>query len=222
MALEAGTLVTTGFGNAKLTISIKRRLPNGDEVFLAPGIEIGGDADAIDETIATVTEKVNGWMENLLAAYPDSDPVDDEDEADEEEEGDEEEEAEEEGDEEEEELTEADVKKMTKKQLEQLAEDFEFEFEEKVLGKMRTEAIEILFAEEGEEEEETEEEEEAEEGEEEEVEAYEEDELKALKLEQLQEILTDWEIDHPTFKKGTQLPAKKKAYIKAILEGQEE
>lgn len=218
-----GTITATAHGNAKLTISMKRRLPNGDEVFIAPGVELGGDAADIDETIATVTEKVNGWMEDLLATYPDADPIDEADE--EEEEADEEEEPEEEEGEEEDELTEADVKKMTKKQLEELAEEFGFEFEETTLAKMRKEAIDAIFAEdeEGEEEEEPEDEEgEDEEGEEEEGEAYDEDELKELKLEQLQEILTDWEIDHPTFKKGTSVVLKKKAYVKAILEAQEE
>ena len=109
-------------GKAKLTISVKRRLSNGDEVFIAPGIELDGLAEDLDATKATVTDHVNGWLDDLLAAYPDSDPIDDEeeedDDADDEEEEDDDADADDEDedddDEEGEDLTEDEIKKNEK------------------------------------------------------------------------------------------------------------
>ena len=210
-------LAITMMGKAKLTISAKRRLSDGTEIFIAPGIELDCARDDLDATQAAVTERVNGWMEELLAQYPDSDPIDDDDE--EEEEADDEEEEDEADDEEEDEaeddLTEADIKKMKKADLVALAEEYEIELEETAVAKMRVELIDALFSEEEEEEADDEDEEEDED-------AWSEEELSEMKLDQLQEILDGWELNHPSIKKGTKLAAKKAAYIEAILEAQEE
>lgn len=214
-------------GKAKLTISVKRRLSNGDEVFIAPGIELDGLAEDLDATKATVTDHVNGWLDDLLAAYPDSDPIDDEEEeeADDEEEEDDDADADDEDedddDEEGEDLTEDEIKKMKKAELETLAEECEIELESTKVADMRKELIEALFEEDDEDDEEEaddaddEDDEDGEEG-------YTEDELKATDLKDLQEIVDGWGLDHPSVKKGAKLAVKKKAYIKTILEAQEE
>lgn len=205
---------------AKLTISVKRRLANGDEVFIAPGVEIQCGADDLDAKQAEVETRVNTWMEGLLEAYPDVDLEDeDEEEEGEEEEGEEEEEPEEEEEGEEEELTEAEVAKMKLADLKALVKEEELDIDVKgmKLAELRTAVAEELFGEEGEEEEEGDEEEE--EGEEE---GYTEEELGELKLDALQEICTSWEIGDPKLKKGAKLGAKKAAFIAHILEAQDE
>lgn len=214
---------------AKLTVSVKRRLSNGDEVFIAPGIEKQVAAGDLEEAQAEVTERVNSWLTELLEQYPDVDPMDEEDEDDEdetEEDETEEDEGEDEG-EDEDELTEAEVRKMKKSELVALAEEYEIELESTKVADIKDELIAALFEDEDEEDEDEEDEDETDEGDEEdededEEEGYDEEDLKAMKLDELQEICDAWEIDHPSIKKGTKLAAKKTAYIAHILEAQDE
>lgn len=208
---------------AKLTVSIKRRLSNGDEVFIAPGVEKQCSPDELDTVQAEVSERVHAWLDELLEAYPDADPIDEDEEGEyededelEDEEADEDEDGED--DEDEEDLTEADIRKMKKGELQALAEEYEYELEAKTVKDMRDELIEVLFTED--EDEDGEDEEEDDEGEDEE--AFDEEELSEMKLAQLQEIVDGWELEHPKFSKTAKLPAKKKAYIALILEAQEE
>ena len=61
----------------KLTISVKRRMPDGSEVFIAPGMERRcSDADR-EAVRAAMTEEVQGWVTELLELYPDTDPIED-------------------------------------------------------------------------------------------------------------------------------------------------
>jgi hypothetical protein len=144
---------------AKLTVSVKRRLPDGSEVFIAPGIEIMCTQADLDATQTEVTERVNGWVTSLLEVYPDTDPIT-------EAEGKAEEEAEEEAEdetEEEAELTEEDVAAMGKPDLVALVKEHGLEVDTKLpVVKLRAAVVEALFT-----EDEAEEEAEAEEGEEE-------------------------------------------------------
>ncbi len=209
---------------AKLTISVKRRLANGDEVFIAPGLEMECSADALEAAQSDVTDRVNAWMDALLEAYPDADPMDEDEEAEDEDEdegdeGDEGDDEDEEGDD----PTEAEIKKMKKPELLELAEAYEIELEAKTVAKMRDELIEALFSDEDEDEDEDEDD--AEDGDEDDGEEeglWTEEELDALKLSELQEIVESWELEGPTVKKGTKLAAKKAAYIEYILEAQDE
>jgi hypothetical protein len=209
---------------AKLTISVKRRLPDGSEVFLAPGLEQDCAPEDLAATYAELTEQVNTWMDTLLEAYPDSDPIEDEDEeAEDDDEDDEDDDGEAEDEDGEDDPTEEEILKMNKKAVQELAAAYEIELEETVLAKMRKELIEALFAEDDEDDEDDEDgEAEDEDGEAEDGDLYDEDELKTMKLDELQEIVTGWEMELLDFKKGTKLPAKKAAYIKHILEAQEE
>ena len=208
--------VTISSATAKLTISIKRRLGNGDEVFIAPGVEVHCTEAELDAKQAEVTERVNGWMEQLLATYPDpTDELEEDEEADEEADEEEAEDEEEEA-EDEDEFTEDDIAKMAKKDLVALIKEHELEVDTKLaIKELRAAVIEALFEEEGEEEDEDEE------SDEEEGEAYDEAELKAMKLEELQGIVESWGIDHPKLAKGIAVGAKKTAYIKHILAQQE-
>jgi hypothetical protein len=228
-AAEADTavsavLTSTAMATAKLTVSIKRRLSNGDEIFLAPGIEMHCDVADLDATQAEVTDRANAWMDSLLEAYPDV-MLEDADGEEEEADAEEEEEAEEDADAEDE-LTEEDVQAMKLADLKQTIIDYGLEVEPKgmKLADLRTAVIDELFAEEGDAdaEEEEEEGEEAEDDDGEEEEGYTAEELKALKLEDLQGIVDAWEIDHPTIKKGTPAAGKKAAYIKYIIAAQAE
>lgn len=209
-------------GKAKLTISVKRRLANGDEVFIAPGIELDGPSEDLDATTAEVTSRVNAWMDELLEAYPDSDPIDDEDEEEEadDEDGDDDEADAEDG--EEDELTEDDINGMKLADLKKLAKEYEIELESKKVADVRAEMIEALFDDEEEGDEEGDEEEDEDGDDEEEGDAYTEEELEELDLKDLQEICESWELEGPTIKKGTKLGAKKAKYIAYILEAQEE
>jgi hypothetical protein len=202
---------------AKLTLSVKRRLANGDEVFIAPGLEMDCSADAMDAAMEDVTAKVNGWMDTLLEAYPDNDPIEaDEDEEEADEEADEDEDEEEADEEDEDEITEEDIAKMKLADLKKLAADYEIELTSKKVADVREELLEALF------EDEQADEEDEDEDEDEDEEAFTEEDLDAMKLSELQELVDEWEIEHPTFKKGTKLPAKKAAYIALILEVQDE
>lgn len=204
---------------AKLTVSIKRRLSNGDEVFIAPGVELHCSEEELDEKQAEVTERVNNWLTELVEAYPDVDL--DEDEDDDEEEDDDEDEDEDDDDEEEVELpTEAEVKKMKKADLMETAELMELELESTKVADIREEIIEALA--EYEDDEDEDEDDDDDDGDEEEEDLYTEDELKALKLEDLQEICEDWSIGHPKLKKDAPLKKKKTAYVDYILEAQED
>jgi hypothetical protein len=219
---EASEISVVNGATAKLTVSIKRRMANGDEVFIAPGVEMHCAADELDETQATVTERVHKWMDELLQAYPDADPLDDEDdEADDEE--DEADEDDEEDEEDEDDLSEADVKKMKKAELLELIEEEELEIETKGMSvaDLKAAIIEELFSEEDEEDEDEEDADDEDEDDEDE-EGYTEEELAELDLKDLQEIVDAWELDHPKFKKGVKLAAKKKAYIALIIEAQDE
>jgi hypothetical protein len=216
VVLAGGAMAT-----AKLTVSIKRRLSNGDEIFLAPGIEMHCEADALEDTKVEVTDKVNAWMETLLEAYPDVD-LDasdaDEEEADAE---DEEADADEEGDD----LTPEDVAAMKLAELKTTIIDYGLEIEPKgmKLADLREAVTAELWAEEDADAED-EDEDEAEDGDEDEDEdaGYTDAELKGMKLEELQAVVDAWGLDHPEVKKGAPAAAKKKAYIAYILEVQEE
>lgn len=217
---ESAVLGTIATDTVKLTVSIKRRLSNGDEVFIAPGVEMHCAHEDVDATKEKVTASVNAWMEELLSQYPDVDPID---AADEEDEEDEEDEAEEDDADEEEELTDDDIKAMKKPELVALAKEMEIELESTTVAKMRDELIEALFDEEEEDEDadEDEEDEDEDEADEDEEELTEED-LKAMKLDELQTMCDEYEIDHPKLKKGAKLPEKKAAYVKHIMESLEE
>lgn len=212
---------------AKLTVSLKRRLANGDEVFLAPGIEMHCATDDLDATQEAVTDRVNAWLETLVEAYPDVDLDDEEAEEDDEDEA-EEDEDEDEGDEDEGdeiEVSEEEVAKMKLADLKKLIEEAELDIDTKgkKVAALREEVLEALFGEEEEdgdeeEEDEADEEEEDDEGDEE---GLTEEDLQAMKLKELQELCEEWEIGEPTVKKGANLAAKKAAYIKYILENAE-
>lgn len=207
-------------------MSIKRRLSNGDEVFLAPGIELACAPEDLDAKQEEVTTRVNAWVENLLVAYPDpAEGADDSTDEDDEEEADEEE-----ADEEEEGLTEEDIDGMDKKAILALLKEQEVEIDgaaKMAVKALREAAKEALFGEEDEaeedEEEEEAEEEEEEDGEEDEGDeaGYTDEELKAMKLEELQEICKEWGIGSPKMAKGADLKAKKAAHIKHIKAAQD-
>lgn len=207
---------------AKLTISVKRRLPDGSEVFIAPGIEVQCPEHELDPKQAEVTERIQSWMDSLISLYPDSDPIDGaEDEEDEDETEEDETEDEDEGDEdggEEDDLTEDDIRKMKKADLVALAKDYEIKLESTKVPDMKEELIAELF-EEGDEEDEDEDGDEDEDDEDEE--GYTEAELKEMKLGELTDIAEEWELDVDV-PKGAKMAAKKKLYIEAILEAQEE
>jgi hypothetical protein len=239
-ATEDMTVPAT-MAKAKLTVSVKRRMANGDEVFIAPGIELDCTADGLDAAQEEVSTRVHGWLDTLLSEYPDSDPIeDDEDEAEDDEED--EDEADDEEAEDEDDLTEDDVRKMKKADLVKLAADYKITLKSKSVGDMRDELIAALFeededdedgddedeADEADEDEDDESEDEAddededhEDGDDEDEDAYTEEELSAMKLGDLQEIMEAWELKHPKLPKDAKLAAKKKAYIKAILDAQE-
>jgi hypothetical protein len=210
---------------AKLTVSIKRRLSNGDEIFLAPGIEMHCEQDALEDTKTEVTERVNAWMETLLEAYPDVDL--DADDA-EEEEADAEDEEEADADEDGDDLTPEDVAAMKLAELKTTIIDYGLEIEPKgmKLAELRDAVTAELWADEEADAEDEEEDDEAdvEDGEEDEDEdaGYTDAELKGMKLEELQAVVDAWGLDHPEVKKGAPAAAKKKAYIAYILEVQEE
>lgn len=214
---------------AKLTVSIKRRLGNGDEVFLAPGIELSCAPDELDAKQAEVTERVHGWVENLLALYPDptDDAEDDAEDADEDDAEDDAEDADEDGDEDEDGLSEEDIDAMDKKGLQALIKEHELEIEgaAKMAVKALREAVkEALFADEdGDEDEDEDADEDADEDDDgdEDSAGYTDEELKAMKLEELQEICKEWDIGTPKLAKGADLKAKKAAYIKHVKAAQE-
>lgn len=164
-------------------------------------------------------------------------PEPEEDEEDEDAEDDEESEDDEEADDDEEgDLTEEDIRGMDKKALIGLIDEQELDVDKKLsLAKLRDAVIEAL-SEEGEddedededdadedEDEESEDEdgEEDEDADEEDDEPYTKEQLEELKLADLIKIADAWELEVDV-KKGAELPAKKKAYIKAILKDQEE
>lgn len=212
---------------AKLTLSLKRRLSNGDEVFIAPGIEMHCGVDELDAKQAEVQERVTGWLTELTEAFPDAE-LEDEDDEDEDEEDeddeDEDEDDEDDGDDEddeddEDELTEEEIEGMALKDLKAVVKEYELDI--KVTGMKKADLaeaiIEALFADEDEEDEDDDEDGDDEDDED----AYTEDELEEMKLADLQEIADEWEMEHPKLKKGTPVAKKKAAYIKAILEEQE-
>lgn len=225
-AAEAETTATVSTGapmaTAKLTISIKRRLNDGTEVFIAPGIELQGPADELDATQAAVAERVNGWLQELLADYPDAAEGGEEaeEEAAEEEEAADEEAADED---EEEGVTEEEIRAMSLADLKAFIKENELEIETKglKLADLREAVIEALSGDEDAEEEAAEDED-ADEEAEEEAEGVSEDDLKKMKLEELQALCEEWEIGEPEVKKGAALPAKKAAYIKHIMAAQTE
>ncbi len=221
---------------AKLTVSVKRRLANGDEVFIAPGLEMDCTPDALDETQLTVTERLNAWMETMLEAYPDADLDDEEDEeeADEEieeedEDEDEEDEDEDEEDEDELEISEEDIAKMKLSDLKGLIKEAGLKIDPKGMkvADLREAVLDALFEEEGgdeedeEDEEELDEEEEADEEEADEDEITEED-LQGMKLKELQALCDNWGIGEPDIPKGTKLADKKDLYVEYIMENAEE
>lgn len=222
----ATSALSINSATAKLTVSIKRRLGNGDEVFLAPGIELSCAPDELDAKQAEVTERVHGWVENLLALYPD--PTDDAEDADEDDAEDDTEDADEDGDEDEDGLSEEDIDAMDKKGLQALIKEHELEIEgaAKMAVKALREAVkEALFSEDEDEDADDDAEDEDEDGEDEDGDedsaGYTDEELKAMKLEELQEICKEWDIGTPKLAKGADLKAKKAAYIKHVKAAQE-
>ena len=237
---------------AKLTMSMKRRLPDGSEIFVAPGIECDCSLDDLDATQADVEARVTGWMTTLMEAFPDSElDDDDEEEEDDEEEDDEveaddeeeedEDEAEEEADEEEEddeeeddeeeeelEVSEEDIAKMKLAELKALIKDAGLDLDAKGMkvAELREAVADELFGEaeeedEDEDEDEVDDEEEEDDGEEDGDELTEED-LQEMKLAELQALCEEYEIEEPSMPRGAKLSAKKKLYIDAILNADEE
>lgn len=96
----------------KLTLSVKRRMPDGSEVFIAPGIERHCSTEDRTAVRAEVTEEIQSWITELLELYPDSDPIEDEEEGDEE------------ADDDEEEAEEIDIDELDDESIEALAEHF--------------------------------------------------------------------------------------------------
>ncbi len=219
-------MLSINSATVKLTVSIKRRLGSGDEVFIAPGIELHCAPDELDAKQAEVTDRVNSWMETLLAAYPDPADADEGETDDETEDADEDEAEDADEDEEGEDLTEEEIDGMDKKALLALIKEQEVEIDgaSKMGVKDLREAVkEALFAEADEDEdadEDGDDEDEDAEGEDEGA-GYTEAELKPMKLEELQDICTDWGIGNPKLAKGADLKTKKAAYIKHILANQE-
>jgi hypothetical protein len=221
------TAISLNSATVKLTVSIKRRLGSGDEVFIAPGIEMHCAVEDLDATQESVTERVNGWMEKLLADYPD--PADADDDEAEEAEDDAAEDDEEEAADDEEGLSEEDIAGMDKKALLALIKEQEIEIDgaaKMAVKALREAVIEALFSdddgeEDGDEEEADEDAEDDEDGDGDDAGGYTEAELKAMKLEELQEICDTWEIDNPKLAKGADLKTKKAAYIKHILASQD-
>lgn len=213
---------------AKLTISVKRRLANGDEVFIAPGIEMDCLPDELNATQEEVQTRINAWMTDLLEAYPDAD-LDDDEEEDEDEVEEDEEEADEDEDEDEDEIevSEEEVAKMKLADLKALIKETGIDVDPAGMkvADLREAVIAELFGEEeegDEEEDEDEDEAEADEDEEEDEDELSEDDLKAMKLQQLQDLCEEWGIGEPKLPKGAKLSQKKDLYIKHIMENAEE
>lgn len=225
---EPMALVSAGpMATAKLTVSLKRKLGNGDEVFIAPGIEVQCAPEELDAKQAEVAERVKGWLDGLVADFPD--PTDDADDSTEDEAGDEDGEAED-GDEDEDGLTAEDIDGMDKKALIALIKENELDVEgasKMKLDDLREAVKEAcgMNDEDGEaEDDEAGDDDEDGDGEDGDDEGgYTEDELKKMSLEDLQEVCNSWEIGDPVFKKGTKpdLKTKKAAYVKHILAAQD-
>lgn len=201
---------------AKLTVSVKRRLSNGDEVFIAPGIEIGCAPGELDETQEDVATRVNDWVTKLLEDYPDDDS---DDETEDDEEATEDEHGGGEDEDEDEEVTEADIRKMKKAELLDFIEENELEIETKgaSVKSLRDDIIEALLEDDEDEDEDGGDDE----TEDDEDEDYEKEELDAMPLSELQGIADQWELK-VRVKPGSKLSAKKAAYTKAILKAQDE
>lgn len=205
-------------GSAKLTVSVKRRLGNGDEVFIAPGLEKACPVADLPAAQVEISDQINEWLTSLLEQYPDVDLDEADDEADDEAEDEAEDDEAEDDDDDGEELSEADVKKMKKAELVELIEDEELDIDTKQkLADLKAAVIEELFGEDDEDEDEDEDDDDDDDGEE----PYTEDELEDMSLEELQEVADAWELKAPKIKKGAKLSVKKAAYIKLILEAQD-
>jgi hypothetical protein len=218
----------THMAKVKLTMSMKRRLPDGVEIFVAPGIECDCAMDDLDAVQADVEARVTGWITTLMEAYPDSE-LDDEDEEEEDEEADEEEADEEEEDEDELEVSEEDIAKMKLAELKTLIKDAGLELDPKGMkvAELREAVADELFGEaeeEDEDEDEDEEEVDEEEADEEEEDGDEltEEDLQEMKLAELQALCEEYEIEEPSMPRGAKLSAKKQLYIDAILNADEE
>jgi hypothetical protein len=207
----------------KLTVSLKRKLGNGDEIFMAPGIEIQCAPEDLDAKQVEITDRVHGWLDSLTAEFPD--PTDDAEEGEAAADDDEEAPAADDDDEGEG-LTAEDIDGMDKKALIALIEENELEIEGAAKMKVADlrEAVKEaagLGEDAGEEDESSDDDEDGEDAGEE-ADVYTAEDLKTMKLVDLQAIVDAWEIAHPTIKKGADTIAKKAAYVKYILAQQEE
>lgn len=199
---------------AKLTVSVKRRLGNGDEVFIAPGIEVTCAESELDAKQAEVAERVKHWLDNIMAMYPDpTEGADDSTDEDADEDADD---ADEDGDGDGEDLTAEDVDAMDKPELLELIKENDLDVpnaKKLKVGELREAVKALLTSDDADEDGEDADEDDA---------GYTEAELKKMGLEELQKVCDSWDIGHPKIKKGADLKTKKAAYIAHILEAQED
>lgn len=194
-------------------------------------------ADDLDATQEAVTERVNGWMQNLLEAYPDpvgedddAEDTDDDEDADEEEADDDADDDADADEDEDEGLTEDQINAMSKKELVALIKEDELDVDTKLgIKELRAAVIEALSGDDDDDEddEDADDDGEAEDDDNddedddgEEAEDYTEAELKKMKLAELQEITKAWELPDPKIPKGSDLKTKQAAYVKVILKAQ--
>lgn len=217
--------ISINTATVKLTVSVKRRLGSGDEVFIAPGIEMMCPVDELDATQESVTARVNGWMERLLADYPDpadaeDDATDDADDADADDDSDD-------ADDDDGGVTEEEINAMSLADLKTFVKENDLDVDLKGLkvAAAREAVIAAVFSgddDDDEDDDADDDDADAEEDGDGDEDGYTEDELRKMKLEELQEIITEWGIGDPKIKKGADVKAKKAAYVAHILAAQEE
>ena len=243
MSAKADLLGTSA--TVKLTVSVKRRLGNGDEVFFAPGMELVVTPEEFAAAKEQVTNTLEAWVAELTEKFPD--PADAEDDAQDTDDGDDEDD---DDDDEGEELTEDEIKAMSKKDLLALIKEQELEIDgaaKMTVKELREAVFEALAGDEDDDDddddsdedsddddddeddddddddsdEDSDDDDDDEDDEEGDDEPYTEAELKAMKLSELQEIADSWALKHPKLDKAAKVKEKIAAYVKLILKNQD-
>lgn len=211
----------------KLTVSVKRRLANGDEIFIAPGMERHHAPGEAAEARAALQEDVDAWLTELLEAYPDVDLDEDDDDGD----YDDDEDADDEDDEDEDDVengededdvpSEEEIAKMKVADLKALVEDYELDVDPKGMKvkELREAVIDALYGEDEDDDDVDDDDQDDDEDDEDEIT---EEDLEEMSVSELEELCEENEIDLPKYRRGAKAAAKKKALIAHILEVMEE
>lgn len=242
---KAGLLGTAA--TVKLTVSVKRRLGNGDEVFFAPGMELHVAPEDFSAAKEQVTNTLEAWVAELTEKFPD--PADAEDDADDADDSDDDDDAEDDADDDEDGLTEDDVKGMAKKELLALIKEQELEIDGAAkmgVKELRDAVVEALFSDDDDDsddddadddddsddddsdddsdddaDDDDDDDDDDDSDDDGDDDLYTEAELKGMKLAELQEIVDEWKIKHPKYAKDAKSKDKIGIYVKHILKHQE-